>query len=1562
MPVNALDIDTENTNAVELENISEENSNSKISSETTVNTVEHSLIQDNVSEIESENDSSSIETEIPNNENLITTENEENSLPIEEEDTSNEVSLQNDTTEEDSEQRLAVERSSVEEEPAPTDNWELSTVFYDSTVNNGRTPLTEINWDASDGSYKEGTPRVITEQITYKNSNIKNNYAPGELSISIPNLIYNASQNKDGSPYWQTSVVVSANEPSRTGFDWTFMDGKTAPSEKQETYYFFNDIPFEEKTNFEGTIQITYTITPKAESGGTINNVIGSLYPNVEHPNDYIEGYENSCIHEYNTQINASLKKVHLVSDEQVGDSFTSRDSSDQLKIWEFNYPDADIIKFEFNSNANLGWRNHFYFYNDKNTNITSQVINTTKFFAPSQTIQSSNDYLCDYQRDKTYYYFGRYINLRLYARDSHNFTLNIKPISFDSIAESNNIEMNYRREYIHPWEKAEYTITKTASKITTMDLFPQDAQDYIWVKYGFSRTGASYSSGFVKSSYPKIYATPDYWVDTFPEGCVVYNSSMSRLTPIYENTYKEKLTAQDGYKNYIYVGYPRSIYNEQNGNLNITNTVQLVGTYHLEEDESLLAEGSCSLNLADFEFSYSGNLYGITKFFYKGQNATMHYQKIVGEKNSGVNDSYWHLASTAIYTGTPMTIKVGDDLLYSLDSNGNYSRVKDDEYYFSEIYWDSSYFQNSLGYTIQNEKYDCELWVRYKDSDEYVLYDSFKNKSYTWNFSEEDAVVGFYFIVHDIQESLNGKKGSQYSWINARTIFKKKDIPQSGQLYNFGYAQVFFKDENGNLILQNEPGIDSYSNLITKEEIASFDLETYGTYMQRSTAKANWIYYTASKAKVSLSGGKSFGNITQNDKEQLFTGDFDIYGYVPSSNINFDYLEQYNSDSAYLGLIIYDLLPKGMEIDSSSDEILNSLEFNDRLSNGAYYPKLYDTEFNIIDNYRDVISKEDMVVTISKNWRNTGRDFVKIEIPFKQPVFNGNYLKFLFNIKYKVPYDTVLEYGPLLTNYCYVGGYPGQKNLSITGNKCKDDGSFDKDILDINDNGIIDEELYYSRAITTITSAFQTHQDVQKQVKTDKSNYSTGTVQAGSDSEYTYKLRVRTGKNDITNLVIYDSIEEYVQDPYSTEQNFITAYGTKKHWNGDFLGIDTSYAESKGYTVKPYYSEDKLAGDLYNKDGTLNSDWKEYYTYNYAPANGLAVKFDDQFKFEGTSTDYIEIYYKDEENNIYKLGRYGGTSLAGQTINIPSDNFYIYFYSDSSVVDYGYKVESITPAIVDENSITKTKVTNLPSGTVTELTGNNYPETEHDYKNSQRLLWHYTYTGNMQVIGKTPVESEKVKTLAFEYLDENGNSAILPSGSMTYVLVRMKSPVDESITTLAYNGCRTEWNALDNNDRPVDFVTGINSNIVKVALPNSKEDEPIINLSFVKSIDGNDEAFEKLQLKKDDTYRFQIILTNRETGAIIKGILDSKTGLQIKEIPIGTYLIKEPDDMYFDFVDMTADIVDGIIFENTEDGYLLTIDNTISEDTTFEIIVNNKIESDRPYEDKKERVNLFGF
>lgn len=137
------------------------------------------------------------------------------------EDTIQESSESAETTSEESSKTQASETADEmlnisptdlgdEEEPS-TDNWELSTVFYDSTVDNGKTPLTSIDWDASDGDYKEGTPRVITVQINYKNTNAVTTYQPGDLEISIPNLCYSNS-NISGTAYdaqWSISIIVT---------------------------------------------------------------------------------------------------------------------------------------------------------------------------------------------------------------------------------------------------------------------------------------------------------------------------------------------------------------------------------------------------------------------------------------------------------------------------------------------------------------------------------------------------------------------------------------------------------------------------------------------------------------------------------------------------------------------------------------------------------------------------------------------------------------------------------------------------------------------------------------------------------------------------------------------------------------------------------------------------------------------------------------------------------------------------------------------------------------------------------------------------------------------------------------------------------------------------------------------------------------------------------------------------------------------------------------------------------------------------------------------------------
>ena len=347
----------------------------------------------------------------------------------------------------------------IEAEPSETDNWELNLVFYDSTVNGGTTPLTEINWDASDGGYGTGETRVITVQINYRNTNCIKTYQPGELEIWISNLAYNASENTDNSPFWETTITIGANDSTHIGYDWNFVS-ETSPSNTQETYRFQNANIIEKGFNFEGSIQIIYEISPKSEY-----DKLKDIYP---------EEYLDNCKHSYTKGLSATLN------------------------------------------------------------NITS----------------------------------------------------------------SNEINLTYFREYVHPWKRKEYKMTKTASKISSYDGLGVNASDYIWVKYGFYHTD---NFGNFINTYQYIYANNGFYKDKLPEKCIVYDINQNLLTAD-ENGYyliKEIKPAGDSYS-YIFVGYPKSIYNEENNNLNITNEVELWGTYQDRTESELLNTASINLNLGE--------------------------------------------------------------------------------------------------------------------------------------------------------------------------------------------------------------------------------------------------------------------------------------------------------------------------------------------------------------------------------------------------------------------------------------------------------------------------------------------------------------------------------------------------------------------------------------------------------------------------------------------------------------------------------------------------------------------------------------------------------------------------------------------------------------------------------------------------------------------------------------------------------------------------------------------------------------------------------------------------
>lgn len=764
------------------------------------------------------------------------------------------------------------------------DNWELSVVFYDSTVGNGKTALTEINWDASDGGFGQGTARTITVQINYKNRNAITTYAPGELEITIPNLVYGTSEKITYTPsymglnyaYIRTgfldsqcsyTYLLGANDSTHTGYDWNFFNGNSQISSGTPILKFYNANTIEENTNFEGSIKIEFTITPNAESERQLSRT------------DI--GFFDECTHNYSLDLQASL------------------------------------------------------------TNIMN----------------------------------------------------------------SNTISYNYTRTYIHPWEgRTPATLEKTASKITSLDFLP-NASDYYWVKYTFLQRNVNTMtfSDEECSPYPYIMAKYNETEirDILPEGCIVFDKNIQLVETDKEYYSLNAYADHSPNSNYYIVGYPKSIYNEENNNLIITNTADIYGIYPDGNSMEYMNSASVTINLAEFDFAYDGNLYNVNKY---GTNGSLRYQTIINNRLettswlSNHNVAIWSMSPQVIYSGKPLTLKFGDDLLYITNQDGQYIKLLDSEYCFRQIEFNQGgYAVNGHGNKIETGKYNCEFWIRYSGDTEYTLFESFTydNSKYyeRWTFEESEQVVGFYFIIHDLEESFLHKypNSKDSGIVKAYTQIKKQDIPENGTIYNFDYLQVYTKDNEGNLILQNEPTIDNYSTLVTKEEIAEYDIATYGTYVQRAVGSKNWNYYNVVQKTNEISVYKAVSSkVIQDANNEKFNISYNLRTMMSGTNVEKLYIDQYNPDYLINGATFYDLLPKGMELESTPLDILNSLTV--RTENNVYDSNgdpLNDTDFYSL-------IKSNTTIEILENWNNTGQTQIKIFVDLSNsPIYVGYYQSF---------------------------------------------------------------------------------------------------------------------------------------------------------------------------------------------------------------------------------------------------------------------------------------------------------------------------------------------------------------------------------------------------------------------------------------------------------------------------------------------------------------------------------------------------------------------------------------
>lgn len=141
-----------------------------------------------------------------------------------------------------------------------TDNWELEIFFYNPEIDDGKTPLTEYNWEAL--SHDEERDVII--QINYKNSNTVTSYKKGELNITIPKL-----KERNG---YKTLYDITAGTIEE-GFEWQY-------KYSGNNIVLTNNIAIEPQTNFEGSIQLHYRPNPIWIENNMSQSIIATLSTN----------------------------------------------------------------------------------------------------------------------------------------------------------------------------------------------------------------------------------------------------------------------------------------------------------------------------------------------------------------------------------------------------------------------------------------------------------------------------------------------------------------------------------------------------------------------------------------------------------------------------------------------------------------------------------------------------------------------------------------------------------------------------------------------------------------------------------------------------------------------------------------------------------------------------------------------------------------------------------------------------------------------------------------------------------------------------------------------------------------------------------------------------------------------------------------------------------------------------------------------------------------------------------------------------------------------------------
>ncbi len=714
---------------------------------------------------------------------------------------------------------------------------------------------------------------------------------------------------------------------------------------------------------------------------------------------------------------------------------------------------------------------------------------------------------------------------------------------------DSNTISFAYKAN------KDTYSVTTKASALGSTDGLGSDYKDYTWVKYTFNSSRQLKSNGLKDIQYEI----------TLPEGVKIADirtQNNSTLTYTYDKgvlTIPMKNNLSYWYSTnqpVVVVGYPTNKY----ANTTQEMSVKLVGAYVDSEQKEAVATTSYQtvLNPEDYDFKYSGSMYGISKT--KNYNSQILYSKLfdgTGTLTTSTN------VSVRVNPESNTSIEVLEDFQDILLNDNSMRQLAEDEYaYSSYTIPGTSSIRNGNNQPIQSDVYGYKVEAYSNGSWSVVQQGVLGTNSRTITMPAKTTKIKTTFS--GLNETFN--TSSMTAHISYKVKTDEDNTAQSAISSNGSItfnAALVVKDNEGNTL--NSVDRDGYTGS-NASGVADRDMAQYGTYMQRGstsipvTENELWRGYT----ELANSNYKGSNN-----------------GYSTEITLQ-SRTNQPSGTPEAKRVTQHTILPEGVTVDE------DELELRYSFSNLAFK-----------DGSRVTVTEigEHATVDVTPNYKGSGRTYIGITYDFSDnPIVMSSTSSLGATIPVEINNEAYLEFGDSYRYQAVTIYEDASENQTNYYSTYYDNGSYagdDQDLWsDINQNGLTSELVSYANLPTTITLARATFQSARELVISDHTNGTyTDDSYVNVDDEYSWRMSFTTGTTLARDLVLYNNVSEGGE------------------WQGTFKGVDTTYLENKGFKPVVYYSNTTGSTDISDGSWTKVSEW----TSDLNNVKAIAVSLPDQ-------------------------------------------------------------------------------------------------------------------------------------------------------------------------------------------------------------------------------------------------------------------------------------------------------------------------------------------------------------